>query len=148
MGGLQSGSCGSRPQKIGNHRSEGNQGHQPRNVLFFQGSIHQQRKKRRDARGKSFFLVCFTFSLLSFVFCPLLFKRLWRRPRSPESALGAVDRRRIASTAQRKKKTSEAPAAFRWKKKTKKKQKNNKKTMTATASAELSVIHGGTVPES
>ena len=140
MGGLQSGSCGSRPQKIGNHRSEGNQGHQPRNVLFF-SRVHTSaaKKSAETLEGKVFvfwfvslFLVCLLFSapfyLSGFGAGRGRQNPLW----APSTGVESLRRRR------EKKRRRKRRRRFVGKKKTKKKQKNNKKTMTATASAELS----------
>lgn len=120
-------------------------------TFFFFSRVHTSaaKKSAETLEGKVFvfwfvslFLVCLLFSapfyLSGFGAGRGRQNPLW----APSTGVESLRRRR------EKKRRRKRRRRFVGKKRRKKKQKNNKKTMTATASAELSVIHGGTVPES
>ena len=119
-------------------------------TFFFFSRVHTSaaKKSAETLEGKVFvfwfvslFLVCLLFSapfyLSGFGAGRGRQNPLW----APSTGVESLRRRR-------EKKDVGSAGGVSLKKKTKKNKRITKKTMTATVSAELSVIHGGTVPES
>ena len=115
--------------------------------FFFKGPYISSEKNAETLEGKVFFWFVSLF-LFCLLFSAPFYLSGFGAGRGRQNPLWAPSTGVESLRRRREKKDVGSAGGVSLKKKTKKNKRITKKTMTATVSAELSVIHGGTVPES